>query len=174
MPRRQRAEERPPRFLLATRQPDECRLLYFATKRDCDAGALMPKCCPNRSARKIVCSVEAAREKARAIAKNEGYVTSRRERKKVEMLFASEAHPRSVSCACADRAETSQNLRNLAKLIPTRRSSCWALWRQPTKRLRRAPRPWPKSRKALWRRACSRLYAGSMCLVRGFCVGDCP
>jgi hypothetical protein len=78
----------PPRFLLATRQPDECTLLYFATKRDCDAGALMPKCCPNRSARKIVCSVEAAREKARAIAKNEGYVASWRERKKVEMLFA--------------------------------------------------------------------------------------
>jgi hypothetical protein len=40
-------------------------------------------------ARKIARSVhEAARDKARAIAKTEAYAISRRERKKVEMLFA--------------------------------------------------------------------------------------
>src|ERR1700728_5141294 len=45
--------------------------------------------CPNMPARKIARSVhEAARDKARAIAKTEAYVVSCRERKKVEMLFA--------------------------------------------------------------------------------------
>jgi hypothetical protein len=40
-------------------------------------------------ARKIARSIhEAARDKARAIAKTDAYVVSRRERKKVEMLFA--------------------------------------------------------------------------------------
>ena len=64
-------------------------LLYFARKKDCDACALKPKCCPNMPARKIARSVhEAARDKARAIAKTEAYAVSRRERKKVEMLFA--------------------------------------------------------------------------------------
>ena len=42
-----------------------------------------------RYARKIARSVhEAARDKARAIAKTEAYAVSRRQRKKVEMLFA--------------------------------------------------------------------------------------
>jgi hypothetical protein len=50
---------------------------------------LKPKCCPNMLARKIARSVhEAARDKARAIAKTEAYAVSCRERKKVEMLFA--------------------------------------------------------------------------------------
>ena len=44
---------------------------------------------PERSARKIARSVhEAARDKARAIARTDAYAVSRRERKKVEMLFA--------------------------------------------------------------------------------------
>ena len=64
-------------------------LLYFAKKHDCDACALKPKCCPNMPARKIGRSIhEAARDKARAIAKTAAYATSRRERKRVEMLFA--------------------------------------------------------------------------------------
>jgi Transposase DDE domain len=64
-------------------------MIYFARKRDCEACALMPKCCPNAPARKIARSVhEAARDKVRAIAKTEAYAVSRRERKKVEMLFA--------------------------------------------------------------------------------------
>jgi hypothetical protein len=64
-------------------------MIYFARKHDCDAFALKPKCCPNVPARKIARPVhEAARDKARAIAKTEAYAVSRRERKKVEMLFA--------------------------------------------------------------------------------------
>ena len=64
-------------------------MIYFARKRDCEACALKSKCCPNVPARKIARSVhEAARDKARAIAKTEAYVVSCRERKKVEMLFA--------------------------------------------------------------------------------------
>jgi hypothetical protein len=64
-------------------------MIYFARKHDCEACALRPKCCPNLPARKIARSVhEAARDKARAIAKTEAYAVSCRERKKVEMLFA--------------------------------------------------------------------------------------
>ena len=64
-------------------------MIYFARKQDCHACALKPQCCPNVPARKIARSVhEAARDKARAIAKTEGYAVSCRERKKVEMLFA--------------------------------------------------------------------------------------
>src|SRR5262249_52657515 len=44
---------------------------------------------PNTPARKIARSVhEAAHDKARTIARTEAYAVSRRERKKVEMLFA--------------------------------------------------------------------------------------
>ena len=64
-------------------------MIYFARKRDCEACALKLKCCPNVPARKIARSInEAARDKARAIAKTEAYAVSCRERKKVEMLFA--------------------------------------------------------------------------------------
>ena len=64
-------------------------MIYFARKHDCDACALKPKCCPKVPARKIARSVhEAARDKVRAIAKTEAYAVSRKERKKVEMLFA--------------------------------------------------------------------------------------
>ena len=64
-------------------------MIYFARQHDCEACALKPKCCPHAPARKIARSIhEAARDKARAIAKTEAYAVSRRERKKVEMLFA--------------------------------------------------------------------------------------
>jgi integrase/recombinase XerC len=47
-------------------------MIYFARKHDCEACALKPKCCQNVPARKIARSVyEAARDKARAIAKTE-------------------------------------------------------------------------------------------------------
>ena len=62
---------------------------YRASKHDCDACAMKLRCCPNTPARKIPRSIhEGAREMARAIATTEEYVTSRRQRKKVEMLFA--------------------------------------------------------------------------------------
>jgi hypothetical protein len=56
---------------------------YRAAQHDCDACMLKPKCCPNMPARKIARSVhEAARDKARAIAKTEAYAVSCRERKR--------------------------------------------------------------------------------------------
>jgi hypothetical protein len=109
-------------------------LLYFARKHDCDVCALKPKCCPNMPARKIPRSIhEAARDKARAIAKTEAYAVSRRERKKVEMLFAhlkrilglGKLRLRGPSGAKDEflLAATAQNLRKLAKIIPFRRRS---------------------------------------------------
>ena len=131
LPRRQRAEEIPPRILQATRRADEGRHddLLRAASSDCDACALKPKCCPNVPARKIARSVhEAARDKARAIAKTEAYAVSCRERKKVEMLFAhlkrilrlGRLRLRGPSGAKDEflLAATAQNLRKLAKLIP--------------------------------------------------------
>jgi hypothetical protein len=71
---------------------------------------------------------EAARDKARAIAKTEAYAVSRRQRKKVEMLFA---HLKRILRLGRLRlrgpngakdefllAAAAQNLRKLAKLIP--------------------------------------------------------
>ena len=102
---------------------------YRAAQHDCDACMLKPKCCPNMLARKIARSVhEAARDKARAIAKTEAFAVSCRERKKVEMLFA---HLKRILRLGRLRlrgpngakdefllAATAQNLRKLAKLIP--------------------------------------------------------
>ena len=104
-------------------------MIYFARKHDCEACALKSKCCPNVPARKIARSVhEAARDKARAIAKTEAYAVSCRERKKVEMLFAhlkrilrlGRLRLRGPSGAKDEflLAATAQNLRKLAKLIP--------------------------------------------------------
>ena len=84
-------------------------------------------------ARKILRSIhEGARDLARDIAMTDAYVTSRRQRKKVEMLFA---HLKRILKLDRLRlrgpngakdefllAATAQNLRKLAKLIPYRRS----------------------------------------------------
>ena len=62
---------------------------YRASKLDCQVCPLKPQCRPNAAARKIPRSIhEGARDMARDIAKTEAYVTSRHERKKIEMLFA--------------------------------------------------------------------------------------
>ena len=112
-----------------TRVNDGATLLYRASKIDCDACALKPRCCPKEVARKVPRSIhEGARDMARAIAKSwEGRV-SRRLRKKVEMLFA---HLKRIlkldrlrlrgPTGARDEfllAATAQNLRKLAKLIP--------------------------------------------------------
>src|ERR1700726_450011 len=66
---------------------DGATLLYRASKYDCDACELKPGCC--LPSRKVPRSIhEKARDIVREIAKTEAYVTSRRERKKIEMLFA--------------------------------------------------------------------------------------
>jgi len=102
---------------------------YRASKLDCESCSLKPQCCPNAPARKIPRSIhEGARDMARDIATTDAYVTSRRERKKVEMLFA---HLKRIlkldrlrlrgPIGAHDEfllAATAQNLRKLAMLIP--------------------------------------------------------
>jgi transposase len=106
---------------------DGATLLYRASKYDCDACPMKPRCSPNTPARKIPRSIhEGARDKARDIAKTDAYLTSRRKRKKIEMLFA---HLKRILNLARLRlrgpngardefhlAATAQNLRKLAKL----------------------------------------------------------
>ena len=68
---------------------DGATLLYRASKYDCNACELKPRYCPKMPARKVPRSIhEGARDVARDIARTDPYVTSRRERKKIKMLFA--------------------------------------------------------------------------------------
>jgi len=101
---------------------------YRASLYDCQVCQLKPKCCPNMIIRKIDRSPhEAARDVARAIAKTEAYRQSRRERKKVEMLFAhlkrilklGQLRLRGPSGAHDEflLAATAQNLRRMAKKL---------------------------------------------------------
>ena len=103
-------------------------LRYFALKRDCDACSLKPRCCPKTPSRKITRDVhEDARNVARALAKTEAFEQSRRDRKRVEMLFA---HLKRILRLGRLRlrgpggaqfeftlAAIAQNLRRLAKLV---------------------------------------------------------
>ena len=109
--------------------PSDDTIRYRASKADCDACGLKPRCCPNTPVRKVTRSIhEEARDIARDIAKTDAYLTSRRQRKKVEMLFA---HLKRILNLGRLRlrgpngardefhlAATAQNLRKLAKLIP--------------------------------------------------------
>jgi transposase len=62
---------------------------YFSRVADCRDCPLKFRCCPNSPSRKITRHIhEAARDVARAIAKTAAYDQTRRDRKKVEMLFA--------------------------------------------------------------------------------------
>jgi hypothetical protein len=88
------------------------------------------RCCPNTPIRKIARSVhESARDVARDIAKTVAYKQSRKDRKKVEMLFAhlkrilnlGRLRLRGLSGARDEflLAATAQNLRRMAKwLVP--------------------------------------------------------
>jgi transposase len=102
---------------------------YRARQQDCGGCALRQKCTPNMPTRKILRSIhEGARDMARDIATSDAYMTSRRQRKKVEMLFA---HLKRILKLDRLRlrgpngakdefilAATAQNLRKLAKIIP--------------------------------------------------------
>ncbi|NIE81613.1 transposase [Asaia sp. As-1742] len=104
---------------------------YRASKHDCDGCEFRQRCTPNTPARKIMRSIhEGARDLARDLALTDAYVTARRQRKKVEMLFAhlkrilklgrlrlrgpNGAHDEFLLAA------TAQNLRKMAKLVPPR------------------------------------------------------
>jgi transposase len=71
------------------RATSEGTLLYRASKFDCQDCSLKPQCCPNTPARKIPRSIyETARDTARSLSETDTYRQSRKDRKKVEMLFA--------------------------------------------------------------------------------------
>lgn len=101
---------------------------YTTSQRDCEACEYKPRCCPKVPRRKITRSIyESSREVARAVSQTPVYKKTRRQRKKVEMLFAhmkrilkmdrlrlrgmSGAHDEFLLTA------TVQNLRRMAKLL---------------------------------------------------------
>ncbi len=103
---------------------DDRTILYRASKHDCQACFLKSRCCPNTPARKVPRSIY---EGARDIASSREGRTSRRLRKKIEMLFA---HLKRILKLDRLRlrgpngardeftlAATAQNLRKMAKLI---------------------------------------------------------
>ena len=62
---------------------------YIAPIPVCRACPFKPKCCPNMPARRVLRDVnEDARDVARSLAKTDAFEQSRRDRKRVEMLFA--------------------------------------------------------------------------------------
>lgn len=64
-------------------------IIYRSSQLDCAGCSMKERRCPKTPVRKVVRSIhEAAREEARRIATTPAYKQSRRERKKVEMLFA--------------------------------------------------------------------------------------
>ena len=103
--------------------------LYRSRKTDCDPCPLKPRCCATVPHRKIPRDInEDARDVARALYDTPAYDQSRRERKKVEMLFA---HLKRILKMGRLRlrgprgardefllAATVQNLRKLAKMRP--------------------------------------------------------
>jgi hypothetical protein len=106
-------------------------VIYRASQHDCKQCPSKDRCCPNTPMRKIARSVhEEARDVARAISTTPAYLQSRRDRKKVEMLFAhlkrilklDRLRLRGLTGAQDEfiLAATAQNLRRMAKrLIPS-------------------------------------------------------
>ena len=106
-------------------------IIYRSSQSDCASCPMKARCCPNTLIRKIARSVhESAREVARTIAKTAAYRQSRKDRKKVEVLFAhlkrimklDRLRLRGLSGANDEflLAAAAQNLRRMAKwLVPT-------------------------------------------------------
>ncbi len=103
-------------------------LIYNASQHDCAVCALKTRCCPGQPRRKIARSVhEASRDIVRSLRDTPAYLESRRERKKVEMLFAhlkrilklTRLRLRGPSGARDEflLAAIAQNLRKMAKTI---------------------------------------------------------
>ncbi len=103
-------------------------LLYVASRRDCRNCSLKARCCPKMPFRRIPRSIhEEARDVARALARTKEFEQSRRDRKRVEMLFAHLKRifrlgrlrlrgPRGAQFEFT-LAAIAQNLRRLAKLV---------------------------------------------------------
>lgn len=106
-------------------------VIFRASQADCARCARKEHCCPNTQMRKIARSVhEESRDVARSIALTPAYSQSRKQRKKVEMLFAhlkrimklDRLRLRGLSGARDEflLAATAQNLRRMAKwLMPS-------------------------------------------------------
>jgi transposase len=103
-------------------------VLFRALQHDCSNCALKQQCCPNTSHRKIARSIyEDARDVARTVCTTPAYEQSRRERKKVEMLFAhlkrilklDRLRLRGISGARDEflMAAAAQNLRRMARWL---------------------------------------------------------
>jgi hypothetical protein len=103
-------------------------IIYRASQFDCATCPMKARCCPNDRVRKIVRSIhESARDVARDVAKTDGYKQSRKDRKKVEMLFAhlkrilklDRLRLRGLSGASDEflLAAAAQNLRRMAKWL---------------------------------------------------------
>jgi transposase len=103
-------------------------IIYSASQHDCTGCSMKQQCCPNMPNRQIKRSVhERSRDVAREIAKTPQYMQSRRDRKKVEMLFAhlkrilklDRLRLRGLSGARDEflLAATAQNLRRMGKWL---------------------------------------------------------
>jgi hypothetical protein len=116
----------------------EAVVIYRASQNDCTGCPMKQQCCPNTPARKIRRSVhEDSRNVARELASTPQYQQSRRDRKRVEILFAhlkrilkldrlrlrwpSGAHDEFLLAA------TAQNLRRMAKNLFEGRQSAAAM-----------------------------------------------
>jgi transposase len=105
-------------------------IIYRASKHDCTGCPLKPQCCPNTDIRKVPRHMhEAAREVARQVAERPDYRVTRRQRKKVEILFGhmkrilkvDRLRLRGISGARDEflLTATAQNLRRMAKILGT-------------------------------------------------------
>src|SRR5262247_3715674 len=107
---------------------DQATLLYRGRAFDCSRCEHKNRCCPNTPARKIPRSIyERARDVARALAGTPAFEQSKRERKRIEMLFAHLKRilrlgrlrlrgPRGAQFEFT-LAAVAQNLRRLSKLV---------------------------------------------------------
>ena len=103
-------------------------LKYGSSKHDCDQCPLKQQCCPNSTVRRLSRHVhEAARDVARGLRDTPRYLQSRKDRKKVEMLFGhmkrilhlDRLRLRGLKSAGDEflLAATAQNLRRLAQWL---------------------------------------------------------
>jgi hypothetical protein len=106
----------------------EDTIRYRASQFDCSTCPMKSRCCPNMRCRQITRSIhERARDEARRIATTQRYRQSRKDRKKVEILFAhlkrilklDKLRLRGFSGAQDEflLAATAQNLRRMAKWL---------------------------------------------------------
>ena len=103
-------------------------VIYRSSQNDCKTCPMKARCCPNTPIRKVARSIyESSRDVARSIALTPEYKQSRRDRKKVEMLFAhlkrilklDRLRLRGLSGARDEflLAATAQNLRRMGKWL---------------------------------------------------------